>query len=451
MTLEEQIEQWRRAAIDMAGQLDVALDGTIASLEGVDALLARVSAHIESRPTEEERTQTMGTVACLLGSYIGEVLRTDTPGEWRESVPGREAYAHALCRGSICAFPMFTVLRRLKWGHGPGAQELLREWRRGAVPAAAADAEAPPAESPADLAAQMAAHAQQAVVHAQKSLGRSLDFTPASLGELDAVLATLRAGAEAFPEQKARALNLASVMYGAYLGEVLRRERGGAWSQGVEGLPESLPVVVLGQEMAITFAAVRAFLEGEPVALETETVTTAQAYFEAMTRRHQARLDRILRGTAPTREALLEAVCADPALAQELVGWAQTALQTAEVRWGLRLDFSEKSLEAVEEVLGQLHDLLRTGRADQPRPSAEQVHQMAVIWGVYVGEVLRRHAGGRWTNTPLERQGAVLRLEIGTVQTFPIGKVRKRIEQGPSDAIPFYYQTTRQILSGKLR
>jgi hypothetical protein len=89
-----------------------------------------------------------------------------------------------------------------------------------------------------DLTSELLAAATSAVEHARKYWSTELDFSPQSVEEVELILARMY---ESIPrhfyeklykrgpndEQKATL----SLAYGAYVGEVLRREFGGSWSK----------------------------------------------------------------------------------------------------------------------------------------------------------------------------------------------------------------------------
>jgi hypothetical protein len=298
----------------------------------------------------------------------------------------------------------------------------------------------------------MAALAEQVVAEAKRTLGIELDFSETSLAVLDQLIGVMRKAVERHPEERKRLLDAAALKIGAYLGEVLRRHHGGAWARDEPGMPPGMPVVKVGAQCALTLAVVREFLDGRPVDLgQGATADRPSAYAETVVKRQREWLAKALLGSAADPAALRAAVADDPRTAETILVHAQSALMTASVKWGLALDFSPESLKGVESILGVLHDALRSPDAPgDPRPSDDKVRQMAILWGCYVGEVMRRHLGGRWSNTPVGDQGPVLRLEIGATQVFPLRKVEKRILDGQGDAIPFYFHAVRQVAEGKL-
>ena len=101
----------------------------------------------------------------------------------------------------------------------------------------------------------MAAYAQDAVDHARAAFGVTLDFTPASVEQVETVLGKLydaiprgilgrlirRGPTEADTALMAR-------IYGGYIGEVIRRTWGGHWEvDHPVGGPRSFPIYSKGQ------------------------------------------------------------------------------------------------------------------------------------------------------------------------------------------------------------
>jgi hypothetical protein len=123
--------------------------------------------------------------------------------------------------------------------------------------------------------------------------------------------------------------------------------------------------------------------------------------------------------------------------------YAEDAVDFARDRFNVGLDFTESSLESVEQILGTLHDALpRTMLAKLLRrgPSRDEVWQMAKVWGGYLGEVIRHHWGGEWTTETDAYPGTVITLRVRGTDVFPPAKVHKRLTNGPEDNIWFYYQ-----------
>jgi len=108
---------------------------------------------------------------------------------------------------------------------------------------------------------------------------------------------------------------------------------------------------------------------------------------------------------------------------------------------GVDLDYSVASLKTVDNIVEGMR---------QDGCTSDQIAATLFGFGCYVGEVLVRHAGGNWRNTDetsmAELVGFPLVIELGKdCLCNPIGKVFKRLENGESDSLPYFYQafTTR--------
>ena len=58
----------------------------------------------------------------------------------------------------------------------------------------------------------------------------------------------------------------------------------------------------------------------------------------------------------------------------------------------ITLDYSIESLREVERQLDQLHRQLPAAK-----PSEARLHMMAMTFGAYIAEVIRRNFGGHWS------------------------------------------------------
>lgn len=95
-------------------------------------------------------------------------------------------------------------------------------------------------------------------------------------------------------------------------------------------------------------------------------------------------------GTLAARESHLR-FSPDEAAASRAAGDARELVRFAGDALCTRLDWSEASLHAVDELAGSLHADLRRRRA---KPA--DVAPLVAMIGSYVGEVLRRERGGDW-------------------------------------------------------
>jgi hypothetical protein len=126
----------------------------------------------------------------------------------------------------------------------------------------------------------------------------------------------------------------------------------------------------------------------------------------------------------------------------------------------IELDYSEQSLQRVEQILARLHDEARdwriadaatatvSGTGNAPAgPSASQMGDMCKLWGSYFGEVVRRRWGGEWSiETYPGAAFATLTLSVTAGKLFPSMKVYRRLTEGEGDNLWTFYQTLRARL-----
>jgi hypothetical protein len=134
-------------------------------------------------------------------------------------------------------------------------------------------------------------------------------------------------------------------------------------------------------------------------------------------------------------------------IADVMQAYAQDAVDFAKDQFQVSLDFSENSLEQVEQILATLHNTLPKGilgKLFKHGSSQEQIGEMAKGWGGYVGEVIRRRWGGEWTTETVAHSGTVITLRVLGSDIFLPTKVYKRLMNGVEDNIWHYYQVLRQ-------
>jgi hypothetical protein len=111
----------------------------------------------------------------------------------------------------------------------------------------------------------------------------------------------------------------------------------------------------------------------------------------------------------------------------------------ASVREVLALDYSMESLRAVEQFL-------EIGRAGFEGEDG-RLRSLAMMWGAYVGEVLRRRWGGEWCfreEGPFQRKLCLVIRDPGSdpptreITLFPPERVYKQLINGSNDGIWSY-------------
>jgi hypothetical protein len=276
------------------------------------------------------------------------------------------------------------------------------------------------------LAAAMPAQAAE-FVQVCKTNGIALDFLPRTLPLVDRFLNGARGDAAL------KSKNTALIT--AYLGEVIRRETGASWYDF-----EDRPFLNIGDYATDPMTLVSDLLERGTAREGDVTIDSTKAYCELICRMQRLWLDGTLLGTYESMAALRTSMTPDAKLAGWLVGQSQLAVKTAKMAWEESLDFSDDSLDAMERILSKTHAATKKGPGEAP--TEEEVTDASKMWGVYVGEVIRRFYGGQWSAV----EGAT-QLKLSGHTTYPIDKVRKRIVDGPSDNVRFYFASIAKALN----
>lgn len=116
--------------------------------------------------------------------------------------------------------------------------------------------------------------------------------------------------------------------------------------------------------------------------------------------------------------------------------YALDAQDFARNHFKLNLDWSDKSIEHIETILGVLHDQMA-----KAKPTEEQLFRFAKMFGSYVGEVFRRNHGATWGIVNLDGQEFPGLKANGSAGLFwPWGRTQNRIVNGAEDNIWHYYQ-----------
>jgi hypothetical protein len=108
--------------------------------------------------------------------------------------------------------------------------------------------------------------------------------------------------------------------------------------------------------------------------------------------------------------------------------------------FGWELDYSEQSLETVEEMIERQFADWRPWRKGK---AAKKNVPIASLVGAYVGEVMIRHVGGEWGWMP-DFDVAAVKLPSGT-WTSPPAKAQKRFVNGQEDNLVAYYEALKTM------
>ncbi len=129
----------------------------------------------------------------------------------------------------------------------------------------------------------------------------------------------------------------------------------------------------------------------------------------------------------------------------------RTAIEYAK-SFGIQLDYSEKSITSIEEILDYYHNDLKTANENNQGPTENQIWSMAVIWGSYIGELIKRYfpCSFKWVIEDVFGDGESLHLkDSDNAHIFPIDKVYKRLVNGKVDSIVSFYDAMKINQNGK--
>ena len=115
-------------------------------------------------------------------------------------------------------------------------------------------------------------------------------------------------------------------------------------------------------------------------------------------------------------------------LADMMAEYANEAVRTAWRDHRLSLDFSDASIEILEQILN--------GQADV------DLDFQTRMWGGYFGEVIRRRFAGDWELTlpPAGGTAVVPTVIVNGAQLYPLIKVYRRLTMGQTEALPTFYR-----------
>lgn len=118
-----------------------------------------------------------------------------------------------------------------------------------------------------------------------------------------------------------------------------------------------------------------------------------------------------------------------------LVFLPQEAVSIAKDSHGVVLDFTPASVEKVEMILGKLHDEYKK------HGTTEGQRGLALAFGVYIGEVICKQAGGgRWERDHPQMGEGAMPLYWNGHTTFPVAWCLKRLANGEEANVWVKYQ-----------
>lgn len=125
--------------------------------------------------------------------------------------------------------------------------------------------------------------------------------------------------------------------------------------------------------------------------------------------------------------------------------YAVTIVQIAKNNSNIVLDYSPRSLFDVDKIIDSFR---KEGQ------SSDKISGTLFCFGCYVGEIIIKNIGGKWKKsdeTPMKDVSGspiVVELPNGSIVN-PVGKVKKRMDNGSVDALPFFYEVFASQFFGK--
>lgn len=249
--------------------------------------------------------------------------------------------------------------------------------------------------------------AAELVTFAATNFKLKLDYSEESIARVEQTLAGIHKHfGNNVDKNKAAVVNLANG-FGSYIGEVVRRKHGGEWRANLPNLPAGVDgLCVNGSVLSPLQAVFLRITKGSQFSIEnfyTKAVST------------------ILQGRKPGGST--PAPPADPAA--DWVKSAAEAVADTKQLFGIELDYSEESLDRLDDALRRLHDVLTDKAPESQRMNDTEKFMLkpvaALRYVAYLGEVFRKALGAEWRNNlpacrpeavDLVHQGELIRVRV---------------------------------------
>jgi hypothetical protein len=117
-------------------------------------------------------------------------------------------------------------------------------------------------------------------------------------------------------------------------------------------------------------------------------------------------------------------------------GYAHAAIEVARSEFRQTLDFTEDSINALDEILVLLGE----------SPEIDLDYESR-LWGSYLGEVLRQRYAGTWEMTQYPgAEHAAPAVDVRGSRLFPLMKVYRRLTIGEEEDLPSFYSMVTERL-----
>ncbi len=143
-------------------------------------------------------------------------------------------------------------------------------------------------------------------------------------------------------------------------------------------------------------------------------------------------------GDASSAAAAQERQAVVDELLRRILNFAERAVAETDYQFLQELDFSPVSIERIEWLASEFD------RHPEHWESPEEQSHFVILWGVYIGEVLRRHCGGQWVVS-----GETVALQAAGLTLYPLAKVQQRLTEGPVENLVSYYSVWADLIGGE--
>jgi hypothetical protein len=118
---------------------------------------------------------------------------------------------------------------------------------------------------------------------------------------------------------------------------------------------------------------------------------------------------------------------------------ADYAIKSAKEKFGQALDFSEQSIEKLDDLLEQIYQSFSNHAMDEE--TSNEISDTAIIWGGYLGEYMCMKWGGSWIRKGSDRLVSILNIEFS-----PINLVYQKISSHPEFTVENYLIESKKLI-----
>jgi hypothetical protein len=128
-------------------------------------------------------------------------------------------------------------------------------------------------------------------------------------------------------------------------------------------------------------------------------------------------------------------------LQSRMDGFAEKAVELAQKEFATELDYRLQTLDRLEAILHQFH------KRHQLVPIPEkELSQIVLIWGGYLGAVLKSNYGGHWEQDSIVAGKNTYPLHISKIESIPVIWCLRRIRNGEAaNFLPLIEKLGREV------